>query len=111
MYSTENYLEHCYGVLVQGQAPIVIKFRAFWPQNAYLKNVPIHESQGGVQETDGYTEYTICGGPTYNVKQEFMGASEKVAVLAPEEIQEDMIAVLEATLEGYRKGENHSIDE
>ena len=106
------FFEHCYGVIRQFE-PIKITIRAFWPQNAYISSVPIHESQREVyhEPEDNYTDFELFVRPTYDLKQELLWHRDKLAVIAPESFRQDMIHVLKATLQGYETGENHAIDE
>ncbi|MFR0677674.1 WYL domain-containing protein [Dysgonomonas mossii] len=106
----DTYFAHCYGIIRQYD-PITIRFRAFFPQNLYLKDVPIHESQESINETEDYTDFEIFVRPTYDLKQEFLWNRDKLAVLAPESFRLDMIQVLEAMLNGYKTGESFAIDE
>ncbi len=105
-----TYFAHCYGIIRQYD-PISIRFRAFFPQNLYLTDVPMHESQELINETEDYTDFEIFVRPTYDLKQEFLWNRDKLAVLSPESFRLDMIKVLEATLNGYKTGESFAIDE
>lgn len=107
----EVYFEHCFGVIRQFE-PEPIRIRAFYPQNAYIKDVPIHAaSQIIVEDNENYTDFEIFVRPTYDLKQELLWHRDKIAVLAPESFRQDMINVLKATLKGYETSENNAIDE
>lgn len=106
----ETFFSDCYGV-IRKHEPQLIRFRAFWPQNLYLKDLPIHESQTLINETDNYSDYEIYVRPTYDLKQEFFWNRDKLAVLAPESLRQDMIHILEAMLNSYKTGESFAINE
>lgn len=106
----ETYFEHCFGIIRQYE-PIQIRFRAFWPQDAYLKDVPLHSSQVEVNHTDAYTDFEIYVRPTYDLKQELLWHRDKLTVLSPEPFRQDMMSVLNSMLEEYKTGENHAVDE
>lgn len=106
----DNYFAHCFGIIRQYE-PILIRIRAFFPQNLYLKDVPIHSSQSIVAENDDYTDFELYLRPTYDLKQELLWHRDKIAILSPESFKQDMINVLKATLLNYETGENHFIDE
>ena len=108
--NSKTYFAHCYGIIRQYE-PQTIRFRAFWPQNLYLKDMPIHESQELITETDDYSDFEIFVRPTYDLKQEFFWNRDKLAILAPDAFRMDMINILEATLKAYKTGGNFSIDE
>ncbi|ADV44832.1 WYL domain-containing protein [Bacteroides helcogenes] len=106
----EIYFEHCFGIIRQFE-PITIRYRAFWPQNAYLKDAPLHSSQVEVEHTDDYTDFEIFVRPTYDLKQELLWHRDKLAVLSPESFRQDMLSILRATFDGYETGVKHAIDE
>lgn len=106
----EVYFEHCFGVIRQYE-PVTIRFRAFWPQDAYLRDVPLHASQVEVEHTEDYTDFEIYVRPTYDLKQELLWHRDKLAVLSPETFRQDMMQILRATLSGYETGKSYAIDE
>ena len=108
-----TYFEDCFGIINDNRiAPCFIRFRAFWPQNAYIKDVPLHASQQVVSDaTADYTDFEIYVRPTYDLKQEFLWHRDKVAILSPESFRQDMIGVVKAMLKGYETGEYNAIDE
>lgn len=108
--SPEQYFEHCFGIIRQHE-PIAIRFRAFWPQDSYLRDVPLHASQVEILHTDKYTDFEIFVRPTYDLKQKFLWCRDKLAVLSPESFRKDMINIIKATLMNYETGDNHDIDE
>ncbi len=108
--SPHRYFEHCFGIIRQHE-PIQIRFRAFYPQDAYIRDVPLHSSQQIIAQRDDYTDYEIYVRPTYDLKQEFLWHRDKLAILSPESFRQDMIKVLKSTLAGYETGENHAVDE
>lgn len=110
MLTPETYFAHCFGVIRQFE-PEPIRIRAFYPQNAYIKDVPIHASQKIVEENENYTDFELFVRPTYDLKQELLWHRDKIAVLAPESFRQDMINVLKATLKGHETAENNAIDE
>ena len=110
MLYTEQYFEHCFGIIRQHE-PIAIRFRAFWPQDSYLRDVPLHASQVEILHTDKYTDFEIFVRPTYDLKQKFLWCRDKLAVLSPESFRKDMISIIKATLMNYETGDNNAIDE
>lgn len=103
LLNPETYLIDCYGIMRQWK-PILIRIRAFWPQNAYLRDEPLHHTQKLVLETKDYSEYEIYCRPTYDFKQALMWNRDKIAVLGPESFRQDMINILKATLHAYETG-------
>lgn len=110
LLTPESYFSHCFGIIRQHE-PIAIRFRAFWPQNLYLRDTPIHKSQELIHETEDYSDYEIFVRPTYDLKQEFLWNRDKLAILSPESFRLDMVNVLKMMLKSYQTGENFAIDE
>lgn len=107
----ETYLDDSYGVMRQWE-PIKIRIRAFWPQDAYLEDEPLHHSQKRLLKTEDYSEYEFCCRPTYDLKQALLWNRDKIAVLEPESFRQDMISILKATLYAYETGlDDQIIDE
>lgn len=111
LLNPEEYLFNSYGIMRQWK-PITIRIRAFWPQDAYLRDEPLHHSQKLVLQTEDYAEYEIYCRPTYDLKQALIWHRDKIAVLSPESFRQDMISVLKATLYAYETGlDDQIIDE
>ncbi len=108
----QEYFADCYGILRNDyHPPQRIVVRAFWPQDRYVRDVPMHHSQREINTTEDYADFELFVRPTYDFKQELMWQRDKMAVIEPESFKETMIEVLEATLKGYRTGQSHAIDE
>ena len=106
----EEYFSDCYGVIRQHEPERVV-IRAFWPQNKYLKEVPLHASQRVEDECENWTDFSLYVRPTYDFKQELLSQRDKVAVISPESLRNDMIEILESMMASYRDGKAHCIDE
>lgn len=99
----EEYYENSYGIIVQGKPERII-IRAFSPQDAYLKEVPLHSSQEIVDETDEWTDFSLYVRPTYDFKQELLWHRDKLAVIYPAWLCEDMIDILSRMMHSYQTG-------
>lgn len=108
--SPEEFFKDCYGVIRQHE-PIEIIIRAFWPQDKYLMEVPIHPSQKVIAETPNWTDFSLYVRPTYDFKQELLWHRDKLTVLSPASFREDMIDILERMLKSYQTGQCFSKDE
>lgn len=104
------YFKHCFGIIRQYE-PIYIRFRAFWPQDSYLRDIPIHPSQRELNSTEDYTDFEIYVRPTYDLKQELLSHRDKLVVLSPKSFKEDMLSVLHSMSKGYETEQNYTIDE
>lgn len=106
----EEYFADCFGVTHSGE-PVRVVVRAFWPQDAYLAEVPMHHSQRVVEKTENWTDYELRVCPTYDFKQELLWHRDKLAVISPAWLRDDMIDILHRMTESYATGEPHCKDE
>ena len=104
LFQPESYFNHCYGVIREFE-PLKIGFRAFWPQDIYIRDLPIHSSQKVIVTNEAYTDFEIYVRPTYDLKQELLWHRDKLAVLYPEAFKQDIIKILSRTLRAYQTGE------
>lgn len=110
IFSAKDYFADCYGIIRQLEPERVV-VRAFWPQNAYLKEVPLHQSQEIVEETENWTDFSLYVRPTYDFKQELLWQRDKLTVLSPEWLRDDMMDILQRMLSSYATGLPNCKDE
>lgn len=103
----DNFFAHCYGIIRQDDLPpIPIRVRAFYPENNYIDEVPLHASQRVVKEADDYTDYELYVSPTRDFQQELLWHGRKLIVLSPDDFRQKMTAILKDMAESYRTGKN-----
>jgi len=95
-----DFFAHSYGVL-NDEEPQMIKIRAFWPQNLYLKDLPLHHSQELLEETDEYTDFELYVRPTYDFIQALLAQREQLLVLEPSSLKNQMKETLKKMLSLY----------
>lgn len=71
----------------------------------------MHHSQRAVAENDGWTDYELYLRPTYDFKQELLWHRDKLAVISPAWLRDDMLDILRRMAESYKSGEPHCKDE
>ena len=99
--NANNFYDHCFGVTRQGD-PITIKFRAYTPQDLYIKDVPIHTSQKTISQTNDYTDFEIFVRPTYDLIQELLNNREQLQVLSPKSLRVDIKRIITEMLNRYQ---------
>ena len=105
----DNFYEGCYGIIRQPNLPPrKIRIRAFYPENNYIKEVPIHRSQTKIRDAaDGsYTDYELYVSPTRDFEQELLWHGRKIVVLSPDGLRQEMIDILKDMARSYETGEN-----
>lgn len=105
----ENFYDSCYGIIRQENLkPVPIRIRAFYPENNYIDEVPLHESQRVIKKADddSYTDYELYVRPTRDFKQELLWHGRKITVLGPDDFRKEMIGILNNMTESYETGKN-----
>ncbi len=97
----DDYFSYSYGI-INDQEPQLIQIRAFWPQNLYLKDVPLHSSQQILIETEDFTDFELFVRPTYDFIQALLSQREQVKVLEPPSFVKDMREVIAKMAANYR---------
>lgn len=103
----ENYYENCYGIYRMEDVPVEnVRIRAFYPEYNYIEEVPLHESQRKVKESeDGmYREYTLTIRPSRDFLQELLWHGRNICVLKPESLRQEMIGILKDMTKSYETG-------
>lgn len=109
MLDPETFFADCFGIArIESVAPQRIRIRAFYPEDRFLDEVPLHESQRKVAEDpDGaYGDYEFYLRPTFDFKQELLRHERKLIVLSPESLRQDMIKILKDMSESYATGKD-----
>ena len=104
----ENYYEDCFGIYRMENVPVEkIRIRAFYPEYNYIEEVPLHESQQKVKESeDGmFREYTLTVRPSRDFLQELLWHGRNIIVLKPESLRLEMIGILKDMTKSYETGE------
>ena len=98
LLNPDNFYDGCFGIIrQQNLPPRKIRIRAFYPENNYIEEVPIHES---------YTDYELYVSPTRDFEQELLWHGRKVIVLSPDDFRQEMLDILKDMVRSYETGEN-----
>lgn len=96
----DEYFTYSYGV-INDEEPQLIQIRAFWPQNLYLKDVPLHPSQETLYETEDFTDFELFVRPTYDFIQALLSQREQLIVLGPHLLVKSMQEVIAKMAANY----------
>ncbi len=103
----EDYYENCFGIYRMEDMPVEnIRIRAFYPEYNLIEEVPLHESQHKVAESeDGmYREYALNVRPSRDFLQELLWHGRNIVVLQPESLRQEMIKILKDMALSYEDG-------
>ena len=104
----ENYYANCFGIYRMEDVPVeTIRIRAFYPEYNYIEEVPLHESQRRMKESDDgmWREYELTVRPSRDFLQELLWHGRNIIVLKPESLRQEMIAILKDMAWSYETGE------
>lgn len=100
----EDYFDGCFGINhSDDQKPEIIRIKAINTQAEYINALPIHESQKVVEETNEWTIFEYRMVPCYNLYQKLLWYREKIEVLYPVSVREEMKEILREMTENYSK--------
>ena len=101
-FSAEDYFRDYYGVCLEegcGAEEVRIWVDNF--QAKYFKSLKLHPSQKIVKEDDSGTEFSFRLVPTFDFIQELFSKMDKVRVLSPEWLRDEMGAIAKSILANY----------
>lgn len=90
----QNYFESCYGINHEECQPLLIKIKVYGSQVDYIKARPIHESQEEIEKGDGWSIFNYWLRPSYNFYQALLWHREKLEVLEPESVRNEMKEII-----------------
>ena len=101
-FDAATYFNECFGIVIgDGTKPERIVIRAHGFEPYYLFDLPLHESQCVINETDEYTDFEYYLRPTSDFKAHLMSRGEWLQVISPEWLADEMQRWLQAALNRY----------
>ena len=101
--SADEYFDGSFGVNhSDDQKPERILIKVYSTQVEYVRALPIHESQKEVETTDEWSvfEYRII--PCFNLYQQLLWHREKLEVLEPKSVREEMKKIVDDIQKNYK---------
>ena len=100
--TAEEYFEGSFGVNHSDeQKPEKIRIKVYDTQVEYVKRLPIHESQEEVEVNSEWSIFEYRLVPCYNFYQQLLWHREKLEVIEPQYVRDEIKAVLKKMLEHY----------
>lgn len=96
------YFEGCYGINHEDGRPQLIKIKVYGSQVDYIKARPIHESQEEIETDHDWSIFSYWLKPTYNFYQNLLWHREKVEVLEPKNVKEEIKKIISNILINYK---------
>ena len=98
----EDYFDGSFGVNhSDNQKPEVIRIKVYGAQVEYIRALPIHESQNEIEITEGWSIFEYRLVPCFNFYQQLLWHRERLEVLEPLHVRDEMKKTIEKMLEHY----------
>lgn len=102
--TVEEYFDGSFGINhSDDQKPETIRIKVYDTQVEYVRALPIHESQQEIETTEEWSifEYRII--PCFNLYQQLLWHREKLEILEPMSVREEMKKIIKGMLERYEE--------
>ncbi len=102
-FDARKYFSNVVGIFVNKDLPITkVKIRAYGIQADYLRSTPLHKSQSEGKSKHGeFAEFTYRLCITPDLVTQLLAMGDKVEVLEPQELREEMKVKIKNSLERY----------
>ena len=102
--TAEEYFDGSFGVNhSDDQKPEMIRIKVYGAQVEYVRALPIHESQKEIEATSEWSIFEYRLVPCYNFYQQLLWHREKLEVIEPSAIREELKSTLQKMLSNYGK--------
>ena len=102
--TAEEYFDGSFGVNhSDNQKPERILIKVYSTQAEYVNALPIHESQKEIEKTDEWSIFEYRLVPCFNFYQQLLWHRERLEVLEPLHVRDEMKKTIEKMLEHYSK--------
>ena len=102
-FMAEDYFRGIYGARVYpNMKREMVKLKVYGKQVQYFRSLPLHSSQKEVEENDKYSVFTYFLTPDYDFKQDVLSFGDKVEVLEPKELREEMKRIIRSLTTRYK---------
>lgn len=99
----EEMFENVFGIeFPNGKKPQKIRLKVDEQQGKYLKTVPIHHSQTVIEDNEKHFIFELFLTPNYAFYQELFSLMNRVEVISPQNVKDEMIALCERMLVNLR---------
>ena len=100
--TVKDYFKDCFGISHSDDPkPERIRIKVLGAQVNYVRALPIHESQREVEKGEDWSIFEYHLEPCYNFYQQLLWHREKLEVLEPESVRNEIKALLKKMLEAY----------
>ncbi len=98
----QQFYADCYGIIHDDKQPQPIRIKVYHNQVAYIRSLPLHESQQEVETGKDYAVFQYILRPSYDFVQQLLWHREHIEVLEPLSLRKEIVALLQQMLNHYR---------
>ena len=99
----DDYFRGIYGARVYpNMKREMVKLKVYGTQVQYFRSLPLHSSQKEIEKNDKYSVFTYFITPDYDFKQDVLSFGDKVEVLEPKELREEMKEIIKSLTIRYK---------
>ena len=103
-FTVDDYFRGIYGARVYpNMKREFVKLKVYGTQIQYFRSLPLHCSQKEIETCDNHSVLTYFLTPDYDFKQDVLSFGDKVEVLEPKELREEMRGIVEKLDKIYSK--------
>ena len=103
-FLADDYFRGIYGARVYpNMKREMVKLKVYGTQVQYFRSLPLHSSQKEIEENDKYSVFTYFITPDYDFKQDVLSFGDKVEVLEPKELREEVKKYAHSIADLYKK--------
>ena len=102
-FDARKYFANVVGIFVNNDLPVtIVKIRAYGAHAEYLRSTPLHKSQSESHSKHGeFAEFTYRLCITPELVSQLLAMGDKVEVLEPQELREDIKVKIKNSMERY----------
>ena len=101
--TVDEYFDGSFGVNHSDeQVPVRLVVKVYGSQVDYVRALPIHESQREIETTEEYALFEYRVVPCYNLFQQLLWHRERLEVMEPAFVREEMKSIVKALAEIYK---------
>lgn len=102
-FNAEDYLEGIYGVRIYpDMKKEMVRLKVYGMQVQYFRSLPLHASQKEIETRDDYSVFSYYFTTDYDFKQDILSFGDKVEVLEPMSLREEIKGVINEMLNKYK---------
>lgn len=100
-FNATTHFQHSYGIFKAEGTPSSIVIRTYDGLGNYYRTLPLHHSQQHTGSTSEYDEFHLLLYPTPDFIQEILSQGNRIEVIRPESLRNEIRQKLKAALERY----------